>query len=158
MEDLFAKTQAQAEVLIPVIKALRKEIGQDAADRLMMQALSEWATSLGESIRDSSDKPPLKKLRDAIEACDAQGLQTTTFLRDTPDRLDYDIHGCRVAHFYRSLGIGDIGHVLVCRLDDAIMPAIDPAIEMTRNQTIMQGAPHCEFRMRLRDPSEARSG
>ena len=149
MDDLLAKTKAQAEVLIPLLKALRAEIGQVRADKLVVDALSGWAASLGREIRDGFEGAPLQKLRQAIESCDESGLQQNEFLVETADRLDYNITSCRVADFYRSLGLGDMGFLLVCRLDDSVMPALDPRIEMTRERTIMQGASHCEFRMQL---------
>lgn len=149
MDDLLGKTKAQAEVLIPLLQALRVEIGQARADALAVEALSGWAASLGRQIRDGFAGAPLQKLKQAIEGCDETGLQRTEFLETTPYRLDYNITSCQVADFYRSQGLGDIGFLLVCRLDDTVMPALDPRIEMTRKQTIMQGASHCEFRMRL---------
>ena len=48
----------------------------------------------------------------------------------------------------RRLGLEDLGPILSCGRDGAMIEGFNPAIAFTRTQTIMQGAPHCDFRYR----------
>ncbi len=50
---------------------------------------------------------------------------------------------------YRALGLSDLGGSLSCQRDYALAQGFNPAIELTRTQTIMEGAPFCDFRFRL---------
>jgi len=50
------------------------------------------------------------------------------------------------------MGLGDIGDLLSCCRDSAFCQGYDPRIELTRTQTILAGASHCDFRYRVRDP------
>jgi hypothetical protein len=69
--------------------------------------------------------------------------------------LDYNVRRCRAAEFYRDLGLEELGYLLVCKLDDSLMPALDSKISFVRDQTIMQGASHCTFRFsRPKDPPD----
>jgi hypothetical protein len=70
------------------------------------------------------------------------------------DTFDIDVTGCRYAQFYQELGEPDLGFLLVCTADFTMAEGFDPEIELTRTQTIMQGASHCDFRYKRRRASK----
>ena len=41
--SLLDKTRIQAQVLLPVLRALRAELGNDKADAIVRQALRDWS-------------------------------------------------------------------------------------------------------------------
>ena len=47
---------------------------------------------------------------------------------------------------YRALGIPELGEVLSCQRDGALIDGFAPDVRFTRSQTLMQGAPCCDFR------------
>jgi hypothetical protein len=51
---------------------------------------------------------------------------------------------------YRALGIPEVGALLSCNRDFALIEGFNPDVELERTQTIMQGATHCDFRFRRR--------
>ena len=142
----FNDIKAQAAVLVPLVKLLREEIGIERANDLVVRALSEWARSVGKLLREIPAQTPLAKLKVAIEGLDAAGMQETEFLKSSDTQLDYNVRRCRAAEFYRSLGLEDLGYLLVCKLDESVMPALDAKISFVRDQTLMQGADYCTFR------------
>jgi hypothetical protein len=142
----FEQIKAQAAVLVPLVKLLRQEIGIERANDLVVRALGEWAHSVGRMLRQLPPPAPLAKLKMAIEGLDAAGMQQTEFLRSSDTQLDYNVRRCQAAELYRSLGLEDLGYLLVCKLDDSVMPGLDSKITFVRDQTLMQGAPYCTFR------------
>jgi hypothetical protein len=62
------------------------------------------------------------------------------------DTYEIDVTGCRYAQFYKELGEPELGFLLVCDLDFPFAEGFGPDIKLTRTQTIMQGASHCDFR------------
>ena len=62
------------------------------------------------------------------------------------DTYQMDVTGCRYAQFYKALGEPELGFLLVCSLDFPFAEGFDPDVKLTRTQTIMQGASHCDFR------------
>ena len=62
------------------------------------------------------------------------------------DRLSFDVTRCRYAELYRALGIPELGAVLSCNRDAALIDGFNPAVTFVRTQTIMEGAPCCDFR------------
>ncbi len=62
------------------------------------------------------------------------------------DTFGVDVTACGYAQFYEKLGAPELGFLLVCSADFAMAEGFGPDIELTRTQTIMQGASHCDFR------------
>lgn len=61
------------------------------------------------------------------------------------DQLRFDVQRCRYAEIYDRLGIREMGVHLSCGRDAAFARGFNTAIRMKRRQTIMEGAPHCDF-------------
>ena len=59
--SLLDKTRIQAQVLVPVLKALRSELGQQKADAIVKQALDDWSKQLFAAIGDEVDGSPRRK-------------------------------------------------------------------------------------------------
>ena len=59
---------------------------------------------------------------------------------------------------YRELGYGDLGEVFSCTRDFEFSKGFNPDVKLTRTQTIMKGAPYCDFRYELRKPTQQDAG
>ena len=67
-------------------------------------------------------------------------------VKSTETDFDFNVTRCRYAEMYRSMGLGDLGAVLSCNRDGAFCEGYDPRLKLRRSQTLMQGAPYCDFR------------
>ena len=76
---------------------------------------------------------------------DALGIEVK---EQSQDAFDIDVRRCRYAEFYNALGEPELGFLLVCSADYDMAEGFGPEIKLTRTQTIMQGASHCDFRYR----------
>jgi len=73
-------------------------------------------------------------------------------IEQSQDAFEIDVTGCQYAEFYKKLGEPELGFLLVCSADFPTAEGLGPDIKLTRTQTIMQGASHCDFRYkRLRE-------
>jgi hypothetical protein len=59
--SLLDKTRIQAQVLVPVLMALRAELGREKADAIVKQALRDWSKELFAAIGDRVDGSPRRK-------------------------------------------------------------------------------------------------
>lgn len=73
-------------------------------------------------------------------------------IKQSPDAFEINVTGCRYAQFYKELGVPELGFLLVCSGDFPMAEGLGGDIELTRTQTIMQGASHCDFRYRRIKP------
>jgi hypothetical protein len=69
-------------------------------------------------------------------------------IEHTSETLTFDVVRCRYAEMYQALGIPELGSVLSCNRDAALVEGFNPHIQLTRTQTIMEGAACCDFRYR----------
>lgn len=149
--SLLDKTRMQAQVLVPVVRALRTELGKDKADALVTQALRDWSKQLFAAIGEGIEGSPRRKWA-AIQSVwgEVSGREVEVeVLRQDKEALDIDVTRCRFAEFFRELGEPELGALLVCAADFDIVAAGAGEVSLERAQTIMQGAPSCTFRYRF---------
>ena len=63
--------------------------------------------------------------------------------------MNIDVTRCPFAEFFRALGEPELGALLICETDFDIVATGGGAVTLTREQTIMHGAPSCTFRYRF---------
>src|SRR3954447_9896564 len=59
--SLLDKTRMQAQVLVPVLRAMRAELGRDKADTIVKQALRDWSKQLFAAIGAAIEGSPRRK-------------------------------------------------------------------------------------------------
>ncbi len=137
----------QAEVLIPVLNALRAELGKERADRLVLNALHKWSRERWHRLGERFPGSPKEKV-DAIYAWGMPRIGNDADfqpIKDEPEEQVINITGCRYADFFRQLGEPELGVVLCCEDDFHIVEMGSPEVELIRTQTMMEGATHCDF-------------
>jgi len=149
--SLLEKTRIQAQVLVPLLRGLRAELGKDKADAIVRQALRDWSRELFAAVGASVEGSPRRKWA-AMHTAMAEITErdvTTEMIRHDKEVLEFDITQCRFAEFFRALGEPELGALLICATDFDIAAAGDGEVSFTREETIMQGAPRCTFRYKF---------
>jgi predicted ArsR family transcriptional regulator len=149
--SLLEKTRIQAQVLVPVLRALRAELGKEKADAIVKEALRQWSTGLFAAIGDSVEGSPRRKWA-AMHTAMAEVTESDVAVemrRKDKEALEFDVTHCRFAEFFRALGEPELGALLICATDDDIAAAGAGEVSFTREQTLMQGAPSCTFRYKF---------
>ena len=149
--SLLDKTRIQAQVLVPVLRALRSELGKEKADAIVKQALRDWSKQLFAAVGDSVDGRPRRKWT-AMHTALAEVTErevTVEMRRQDEEALEFDVTHCRFAEFFRALGEPELGALLICETDFDIAAAGGSQVSLTRDQTIMQGASSCTFRYKF---------
>jgi hypothetical protein len=149
--SLLDKSRIQAQVLVPVLRALRAELGKDKADAIMKQALRDWSKQLFAAIGDTIEGSPRRKWATIQSAwSEVSGREVEVeILRHDKEALELDVTRCRFAEFFRALGEPELGSLLICEADFDIASAGEGEVSLDRAQTIMRGAPSCTFRYKF---------
>ena len=149
--SLLNKTRIQAQVLVPVLRALRAELGKDKADAIVKQALRDWSRQLFAAIGDRVEGSPRRKWATVQSAWNEVGVGEVEFetLRHDKEALEFDVSHCRFAEFFRALGEPELGTLLVCEADFDVVAVGGGAVSLERAQTLMKGAPRCTFRYKF---------
>jgi hypothetical protein len=75
-------------------------------------------------------------------------------VKQTPDAFELNVTKCRYAEFYHQIGAPELGFLLTCSADFSMAQGYGADVQLTRTQTIMQGATHCDFRYAVRKREE----
>jgi predicted ArsR family transcriptional regulator len=149
--SLLDKTRIQAQVLVPVLRALRSELGQERAEAIVKQALRDWSKQLFAAVGDRVDGSPRSKwaaMHTAMAEITEQAV-TVEMRRHDEEALEFDVTHCRFAQFFRALGEPELGALLICETDFDIAAAGGSEVSFRRDQTMMQGAETCTFRYKF---------
>ena len=133
---VIERVKIQAQVLVPLVKALQAELGEERANALVRKTLGDIFRRLGDNMASAV-------------ASWARGDALDYRVRaQSQDIYEVDVTGCRYAQFYKELGEPELGFLLACGQDFSFTEGLGSGIKLTRTQTIMQGASHCDFRYR----------
>ena len=135
--SLLDKTRIQAQVLVPVLRALRAELGKDKADTIVKQALRDWSKQLFATVGDGVEGSPRRKwatVQSAWNGVTAKEVEFET-LRHDEEALELDVTRCRFAEFFRALGEPDLGALLICEADFDIAAVGGREVSLERAQT-----------------------
>ena len=148
---LIEQVKIQAQVLVPLVKALQAELGEERANALVRKALGDQYRKYGETWwRKQGARNFGEKMASAFErfaAGDALGYEV---VKQAPDAFEVNVTECRYAKFYHEIGAPELGFLLTCGADFPMAEGFGNDVQLTRTQTIMQGASHCDFRYVLK--------
>jgi hypothetical protein len=151
--SVIEQAKIQAQILVPLVKALQAELGEARANALVRRTLGDLYRRFGEEFWQAKNNA-----KNEANFGQAVASAFKTYARDyalaydvieqTEDAFAFDVTRCAYAEFYKALGEPELGFLLVCAADFATAEGFGPDIKLTRTQTIMQGADHCDFRYR----------
>ena len=149
---LIEQVKIQAQVLVPLVKALQAELGEERANAIVRKALRELYRKYGEGWRTQGARNLGEKVASAFEMFAAGDALEYEVVKKTPQAFDVNVTECRYAEFYNKIGAPELGFLLTCSADFDFSHAegFGADVQLTRTQTIMQGASHCDFRYALK--------
>ena len=144
---VLTRREIEARILAPVIDALGRRFGRDevvAIVRVVVAIARQQGAAMAASRGDAS----LESFAATLEPWTRDGALAMQIVDQDAERLSFDVTRCRYAEMYRALGIPELGAVLSCNRDAALIEGFNASVTLSRTQTIMQGAPCCNFRYR----------
>jgi hypothetical protein len=142
------RVKIQSEILLPLFRRLRAELGSERANALLRAAVREYAESLGRSTAGvaGTSLDRLRSLLPAFTAGNALGIEP---IANDARALALDVRRCEYANYFHALGEPEFGAMLTCELDPPMTAAVGDDLALVRTQTVMGGASHCDFRWTL---------
>ncbi|RLM16691.1 2-amino-thiazoline-4-carboxylic acid hydrolase [Gibbsiella quercinecans] len=152
---ILGRRRIEAEIIKPIYQILVREIGKARAQAVIGEAIENAAVAAGREFAaqepNGADLQSFVALQYLWEKDDA--LQVKVIHQDE-QHFDYDVTRCRYAEMYHEMGLGEIGHLLSCARDSQFIVGYAPEVALQRKQTIMGGAPCCDFRYAVKTPKE----
>jgi hypothetical protein len=146
---ILARRRIEAAIIAPIYDEMREAIGEDKARDILRRAIRRAAIDAGAEMAAQADGgADLETFKAILPLWTKDDALTIEVIDDAPGVLDFNVKRCRYAETYKAMGLGDIGDILSCNRDGAFCEGYDTRIKLTRTQTIMRGASHCDFRYR----------
>jgi predicted ArsR family transcriptional regulator len=144
------RRKIEGRVLIPFIQVLRDKFGEDAARDVVDETIRKLAVEDGARWAATYGQTTASLRTVAQELWAGGGGLDVRLVGESEDHLDFDVTRCRYAEFYKELGLADLGFRIHCNRDHAMVAGFNGELELSRSQTIMEGAACCDFRFRKR--------
>lgn len=154
---LIEHVKIQAQVLVPLVKAFQAELGEERANGIIRKALGDLYRKYGERWWRAQGARNLgENVASAFEMFAAGDALKYEVVKKMPDAIEINVTECRYAAFYKGIGAPELGFLLTCSADFSYAEGFGADVQLSRTQTIMQGASHCDFRYALKQ-SESNS-
>jgi hypothetical protein len=143
---VLTRREIEARILAPVVNALGERFGRDEVVAIVRDVIVNIAREQGRAMAAARQDNSLASFAATLEPWTRDEALRLEVREQSEERLSFDVTRCRYAEMYRALGIPELGAVLSCNRDAALIEGFNPGVTLVRTQTIMQGAPCCDFR------------
>jgi hypothetical protein len=147
---VLTRREVEARILSPVIEALGESVGRAQVLSVVQSTIVNIARNQGADLSKLMGNNSLQKFSETLQFWTRDDALEIEVIEESEDVLSFNVTRCRYAELYDSLGIRDIGTIFSCARDFALIEGFNPDVSLTRTQTIMEGAPFCDFRYRLK--------
>jgi len=149
--SLLVRREIEARILSPVLEAFMKEFGKERTWKIVEPIIQSLAREAGTQLAQLLGGNSLEHFAKSLSLWTREDALQMEMLEQSPKRYVFKVTRCRYAEMYRELGIPELGVLLSCSRDQALIEGFNPKIKFTRTKTILEGAPFCDFRYELVD-------
>lgn len=150
---VLKRREVEARMLAPLLEALGERFGRAEVLATAREVIIQLAQNQGAQLCAAQGGNSLADFAQTLGAWQKDDAMQMEVLAQTETEFSFNVTRCRYAELYRALGLAELGATLSCNRDAALIAGFNPLIQLTRTQTIMQGASHCDFRYRLNAPA-----
>jgi len=151
---LLQRREIEAQIVGPLLRAVAVELGPEKTLALARGVIADLARRAGADLALRFGEATLEAFAQSLDLWREGGALEIEMIEQSAERLSFNVTRCRYAEMYRALGLADLGSSLSCQRDFSLVEGFNPAIGLTRTQTLMEGASHCDFRFAAPGPDE----
>ena len=143
---VLTRREVEARMLKPLVAALGEKFGREAVLEVIRDTIMAIAREQGEALATAMGGCGSAEFAASLTYWQQDDGIVLDVLQDSAENLNFNVTRCRYAELYRALGISELGAILSCNRDAALIDGFNPDATFERTQTIMQGAAYCDFR------------
>ena len=148
---VLKRREVEARLVGPLVDALGAEFGRERVLEVLRRVVVQIAHQQGAALVEQTGGDTLEHFAAVREQWQRGQALETELLEQNRERLAFNVRRCRYAEMYQALGIPELGAALSCNRDFALIQGFNPAVKLTRTQTLMGGADFCDFRYEMTD-------
>jgi predicted ArsR family transcriptional regulator len=145
---LLERRRIEAGVLVPMVRALQAEFGEERVNEIVGRTIREIAHTQGAQTPLSSVPQLAARFEKGVLA---EGSLIVDVVERSDEAFGFNVTRCKFVEMYEEMGARDLGFLLSCNRDFAAFEGMAPELDFNRTQTRMQGASHCDFRYHTKE-------
>ena len=146
---ILLRREIEARMVAPLYRAYAKALGEEKALAILEETIIGLARQSGEDVSKWVEGDDLEAFEKGLELWTKDNALEIEILERSETEFSFNVTRCRYAEMYREIGIPELGKVLSCARDYAMIEGFNPGIKLTRTQTILEGADYCDFRYKV---------
>ena len=146
---VLKRREIEARIVGPIVEAFSEEFGESKTHEIVRRVIVEIAEQQGQMLAEQVGGQTTEDLAKATEPWKKGEALEIDVLEQTSENYSFNVTRCRYAEMYKSLGMAELGALLSCNRDFALCGGFNRKMKLTRTQTILGGASHCDFRYQL---------
>lgn len=143
---ILQQRRIEAGVIKPLVEAFEKELGREKTREILAGVIGELARQKGQELRLIVPDDSMPSFASTWEPWLRDDALEMEMIELSDDVYHFNVTRCRYAEMYRELGLEELGYTLSCNRDASLIDGFSDKYELTRTQTIMEGAAYCDFR------------
>jgi len=143
---VLKRREIEARIISAYVNALATEFDRERVVAILSETIIKVAQQQGAERAAQVGDNSLDAFANSAGDWRKGNALEIEILEQNDEHYDFNVTRCRYAEMYRALGLADLGAVLSCNRDYSLVEGFNPAIQLVREQTIMQGASCCTFR------------
>lgn len=153
---VLTRREVEARILAPMLDAMGEAFGRDRVLQVMRDTIVRIAKKQGSELAGSMGGVTFQHFAESLKFWTMNDALQIDVIEQTEEKFSFNVTRCRYAELYESLGIRELGSALSCARDFALIEGFNPEVSLERTQTIMDGAPYCDFRYCLKKGKSAK--
>ena len=149
---VLVRREVEARILIPMIETLSEAYGRDEIIKVVSRTIIGIARQQGQDLTRTMGGNSAGHFMESLQFWTQDNALELRIHQQDENTLSFDVTRCRYAEMYLALGVPELGRVLSCNRDFALIDGFNPKAALQRTQTIMQGASFCDFRYTFATP------
>ena len=148
--SLLRRREIEARIAVPLIQAFAEKMGREQALAVATEVIKSLACAAGRETAKKLGAHNMAALAKVVrEVWSGENALEVKILEESDRKLSFDVTRCAYVELYEKLGMKEFGYCLSCRRDASFAEGFNPRLKLERTQTIMEGAPSCDFRFSL---------
>ena len=142
---VLMRRETEVRILIPFLQDLSKEFGKETILNVLKKTIEEIAKIQGEEVsREYGNN--VDAFLETLKFWTKDDALEIDVLEKSDSKLHFNVTRCKYAEMYKALGVSDLGAVLSCNRDAALIEGFNSKASLGRKETIMSGDNCCTFR------------
>ena len=147
---VLLRRETEARILIPFVEELIKVFGKTETLKILESTIIQEAKKQGKELSKEYGNN-VDAFLETLNFWTKDNALEIDILEKSDSKLSFNVTRCKYAEMYNDMNINDLGAILSCNRDAALIQGFNSKATLHRKKTIMNGDKCCTFRYNFKN-------